>query len=80
MIGDYRVDEVDFDAMVALEIHGDYWHCNPSIYPPDYKSSQMVARERWDEDAKRMFALKMMGYRTYVIWEKDFYRNPVETI
>ena len=84
LIGDYRVDEVDFDRMVALEIQGDYWHFNPAIYPPDYKCHRdgkiTCAKDKWDEDAKRAFVLRMTGYRVYTIWEKEFYDNPPETI
>lgn len=55
----------------VIECHGDYWHCNPSKFKPDYynKILHLTAQEIWDRDKQKKETLENAGYRVEVIWE-----------
>ena len=55
----------------VIECNGDYWHCNPIRYEPDYynKSVHLTAQQIWDRDAQRIKELKSIGYDVKVLWE-----------
>jgi len=63
----------------AIECQGDYWHCNPSKFRPDYynKLVHMTANDIWKRDAAKRELLKMAGYDIEVVWEnaKKQFRN-----
>lgn len=62
---------------IILELHGDYWHCNPKIFNKNFynKSLKMYAEEKWKYDLnKKKLAIKR-GYDYIVIWENDFNKN-----
>ena len=78
-VGDFRVDELNQKERIVLEVFGDFWHLNPVLYKGDYRvvvgKMEMAAKDRWKIDAERIKTLKSMGYRIYVIWERDFRQN-----
>ena len=51
----YKLDFYNKEHNLVIEVMGDYWHCNPSIYSYDYynKNKNMTASEIWKEDLKR---------------------------
>jgi len=53
-----------------IECYGDYWHCNPQKYAPDFynKSLKMTAEEKWDYDQERLQYLQERGYISLVLW------------
>lgn len=51
---------------LLIEVQGDYWHCNPKLYPKPINKYQEWARRR--DFAKRDYANKL-GYRVLPIWE-----------
>lgn len=55
----------------VIELYGDYWHCNPDSYDPDYyhKQLHMKASEKWDVDTKRRKTIEDGGYNVEIIWE-----------
>jgi hypothetical protein len=55
----------------VIECHGDYWHCNPNKYPPDYynKLIHLTATEVWERDRKKKQLLEISGYTVEVVWE-----------
>jgi hypothetical protein len=57
-----------------VECHGDYWHCNPKKYPPDYYNKMVgkTAQEIWDADKERITHLRSLGYTVDVVWESDW--------
>lgn len=57
----------------VIECYGDYWHCNPAKYKPDYynKSMHMTAQQVWDKDANKIAKLNSSGYITEIIWESS---------
>lgn len=70
-IGIYNVDFLVGNK--AIECLGDYWHCNPSIYSPDYynKSIKLVAADKWIKDENRAIKLMSKGISIMMLWESD---------
>jgi len=72
---------VDFycpDKKVVIECYGDYWHCNPKIYPSDYyhKMKKKTASEIWDIDSEREFViLEQLGIQPFIVWENDWNKS-----
>lgn len=62
---------VDFELPnnIVIEVNGTYWHSDPRFYPngPIHKSQIQAAKAY----AKKMEALKRLGYRVVEIWEYD---------
>lgn len=84
VIGNVRVDEVDREQHVVLEIYGDFWHFNPAVYVPDHCTTRsgkpVTARSVWALDKHRINYLTECGYSVYVIWEKDFNEDPDRSV
>jgi len=76
-IGSLRYDLFIKDKNVLIEYNGDYWHCNPNIYKPDYfhKKKQLLAKDIWGHDLKKKEISEKNGYKLFIIWEKDFKFN-----
>jgi hypothetical protein len=67
----------------AIEINGDYWHCNPALYTKNYfnQITGITAYETWQNDHIKLQHL--LDYRqipTLVLWESDYYANPTQKI
>ena len=75
-VNGFRVDELDHDGKVIIEVYGDYWHANPASYDADYVFSRdgktITAREIWEANRDRIEKLRSAGYSVYIIWERDF--------
>lgn len=69
----YNVDFLNRETNHIIEIHGDYWHCNPKIYPDDFVHPyfKMTAKERRNLDQQRKEYLESLGYTVTVVWESD---------
>lgn len=67
-----------------IEFFGDYWHAHPSAYSPHdaifRRGCNTTASEIWASDAKRVNALKNLGYNVMIVWERDFIANPEKVI
>lgn len=63
---------------LIIEYYGDYWHCNPIKYSPDYyhKIKKRTAQEIWDYDKNKIDLIKENGYNLEIVWEKDYNQNP----
>lgn len=66
------------DLNLIIEYNGDYWHCNPNKYKPDYyhKIKKKTAKEIWDYDDNKIDLIKTKGYYLEIIWESDFNKDP----
>jgi len=75
-IEQFRVDEVDEENKITLEVYGDYWHANPNVYQPNAKINRgkmfIPAEEVWKLDKKREQCLESKGYRVVIVWQKDW--------
>ena len=70
-------DCVSPELKLAIEINGDYWHCNPAKYAPDFVHPHRKQRADyiWNEDHKKIQAIEREGYRTFVVWELEWKQN-----
>ena len=73
-IHEYICDIFIKDLNLIIEYNGDYWHCNPKKYEPDYihPHKKKKAEEIWNDDKVRIDNLKKYGYNLEVIWESEF--------
>lgn len=71
-IGRYNVDFLVEESTI-IECFGDYWHCNPGLYGPDFyhRSLHITAEEKWQRDDMRRKCLEEQGYMFHVFWEYD---------
>ena len=69
-----KVDFVLTELLVVIECDGDYYHCNPKMYAPDYfnKKVKKYAWQIWERDRNRDKILHEAGYKTLRFWEKNF--------
>ena len=65
-----------------IEFNGDYWHCNPSKYDPEYYNSQlkMTAKQKWDYDKEKEDIIVKKGFKIMSIWESEFKNDKEKTI
>lgn len=75
-IDKYSVDFLVNDRYI-IECYGDFWHCNPQKYAPEYfnKGKKKTAREIWNRDKERRHRLEEMGYKFINLWECDIKSN-----
>jgi G:T-mismatch repair DNA endonuclease (very short patch repair protein) len=73
IVGRYKPDYLNEKTKHIIEIYGDYWHCNPKNFDPNFYHSRLkrTAKEKWEEDLKRKQVLESMGYQVTVVWESD---------
>lgn len=75
--GYYFYDFVDVKLKKCIEFNGDYWHCNPKIYAPDYITHYgYTASDIWKKDNKKNDFIKSKGYDIMIVWESDYNSNP----
>lgn len=81
-IGRYIVDMLNINQRIIIEVYGDYWHANPLIYKGDayIKAIRKTAAQKWAYDTKRQRYLEKLGYKVYIIWEKDINEHGIAKI
>ncbi len=62
------------DTKIIVEFDGDFWHCNPAVYPNGPINSQQK-KARKNDKLKGVLA-ERAGYELVRIWEKDFNECP----
>lgn len=69
--------DVLIDGKFIIECQGDYFHCNPKKYSPDYYNVKMQqkAKEIWEKDEERKNFLIDNGYHLLYIWENDWFEK-----
>lgn len=69
----FYYDFVSTSLKIAIEINGDYWHCNPVTYSKDYyhKQINMTAADIWEHDSNKRQTLENRGFTFITIWESD---------
>lgn len=71
-VGKYNVDFLVNDKYI-IECHGDFWHCNPTMYAKDYynRGKKKTAEEIWKRDADRVSYFTDLGYTVLCLWESE---------
>jgi very-short-patch-repair endonuclease len=69
----YNVDFINRSVNHIIEVYGDYWHCNPKLYPDNYMHPyfKMTAKQKRKLDEDRVQYLESLGYTVSIIWESD---------
>lgn len=73
----FYIDIFVHDFNIAIEYNGDYWHCNPSVYLPEYfhPKKKTTASLIWKKDEERSLVFKTINVETIIVWEKDYKQN-----
>jgi G:T-mismatch repair DNA endonuclease (very short patch repair protein) len=76
-IAGYCVDIIHETLPIIVEVNGDFWHANPTMYSADWVNNinKRTAQEIWDREEKRISELKEAGYEVIVLWQKDIKNN-----
>lgn len=61
---------------LAIECNGEYWHCDPVIYPNGPKNN--IQRKNIEKDKKSEEVVLSKKINRLVLWEKDF--NDLESL
>jgi very-short-patch-repair endonuclease len=73
------VDILLEDFKLVIEINGDRWHANPTIYNPNDMIRRfrgwVSASEIWEFDDSRTKQIESFGYKVIVLWEYDINKN-----
>jgi len=72
IIRPYVVDFYLYESNCILELLGNYFHCNPAMFPESTLSPNQKIYAQRDED--RFKDLRERGYRLVTIWESDIKR------
>jgi|GEM_PF-2116516 len=69
----YSLDIHIIDYNLAIEVNGDFWHCNPIKYiEPKYKQQNKVIRS---DKAKHTYVKNKYRYEILYLWENDINKN-----
>lgn len=68
ILGFYQFDFGCRQTRTLVEVHGDYWHCNPQTYqaPKNIMQRRKIERDKLKADFARKHSMPL-----FVIWEKD---------
>lgn len=70
----YSIDNYLPAYNLAIEVMGDFWHCNPLKYTDD--SIRDIQRKRIPKDkAKHTYIKNKYRFEMLYLWEKDIYTN-----
>lgn len=72
-IGNFVVDAWLPGRNVAVECQGDYWHCNPRVFPTGPTNDVQTNGIR--RDARKFAYLRGRGYRVIELWELDIHER-----
>lgn len=81
-IGGKCIDFFDGKSYTLVEFNGDYWHCNPATYRPDFVRYGKTACEVWEHDKKRQDMIKSVLPECEIVnvWESDYLRSPDKVV
>lgn len=68
-IGRAVVDAYLPESHTVVECQGDFYHCNPAVYPDGPQG--LIQRKTVARDQKRHALLRASGYRVVELWERD---------
>lgn len=72
-IGIYIIDQYIPNKNIAIEVHGDFWHCNPKVYPNGPVS--VIQERNIANDKKKKSYLQSVGISVIYVWEYDIVNN-----
>lgn len=69
IVGRYVVDFLIPSELLVIECFGDFWHCNPAVFPSG--PTHDTHRNQPEKDQLRVATLRSLGYRVATLWERD---------
>ena len=73
--------DITINNKLIIEFNGNYWHADPNIYEKtDIVHHNKSASNIWIHDKRREEIFFNAGYKTLIIWEKEFLHNRDETL
>lgn len=65
-----------------IEYHGDWWHCNPNLFKPDYFHPRihLTSEAIWARDKNKEDYAVNQNYELLVIWETDYKKDKNGTL
>lgn len=78
----YFYDFCDKKRKKIIEFNGDFWHCNPEFFSPDFfhPVKKQTAHQIWGYDKKKELIAKESGYDYLLVWEKEYRQNPHQVV
>lgn len=79
----YTIDFYNKNYNIAIEIQGDYWHCNPLNYKKDYLHPEMkiTAEEIWKRDIKKKVeVINQLGCEYITIWVSEWKLDKIKIL
>jgi very-short-patch-repair endonuclease len=59
-----------------IEVHGDYWHCNPDTYDENtVVRGGQTASVIWKNDARKIECAHYYGYKVLTLWENEIQQD-----
>lgn len=74
MLDKYSIDNYLLDYHLIIEVMGDYWHSNPTIYNKE-NLYDMQKRNAYHDKRKRIDILESEGIHILYLYESDLYKN-----
>jgi very-short-patch-repair endonuclease len=71
ILGNFQFDFGNKERRVLLEVQGDYWHGNPTIFGEGKRPLNNVQREKIEKDSKKEEFCKKNNIHLFKIWESD---------
>lgn len=70
------------DYNMIVEVDGDYWHANPSLFAPTdlIGKKKTMAQEIWARDAERTNKIQSLGYKVMRIWSSDLKKTTAQQL
>lgn len=53
----------------VIEVQGDYWHCNPEVYPNGPQDP--VQKKHTERDIDKLSCFTSLGYKVIYVWESE---------
>ena len=78
----YFYDFICTKNKICIEYNGSYWHMNPKFYKPEdiNQTTKILAQDIWDYDKQKNNHIKKLGYKVFVIWDKDNLNEKIRDI
>lgn len=72
------IPDFQLDNNIIIEVNGDYFHCNPELYPDGPKDEIQIKHVLRDYYKKCFYVSNK--YNVYYFWENDIIKNPEKII
>ena len=78
----FAYDFVIMNERKCIEFNGEFWHCKPGKYKPDYlhRVKKITAMDIWNIDKHKINLIKSKDFDTLIVWEDDYRKNPQQIL